>query len=651
MAGLFFITTFATLLDRLHKPMGIFKKIDVFIFKAYALLLGGTFFICLFIFMMQFMWRYIDTLIGKGLTMDVLAKFFYYSGISLIPLSLPLAILLASLITFGNFGERFELLAMKAAGIPLVRVLQPIFILNLGLALGSFFFQNDVVPAAQKNFYALIYSMKQKSPELEIPEGVFYSEIPGFNIYVQEKGKDNGMLYGVMIYSTTDGYEDAQIVLADSARLQSTADQTHLWLTLYSGERFRNMQAQGGMMRRSNVPYMRETFVKEVNLIEFDNNFNMTDANLFSNNAQTKNLADIQNGIDSIAQKSDSTGRALLAYMQTTTYRHKSKVESKDSVAITKQKLNIDTLYQHLDLNQRQDVMRTAIQKCQSASNEYEFRELIAKDYDQSTRYHWLEWHKKFTLSLACLFFFFIGAPLGAIIRKGGLGVPVVVSVLIFIFYYIINASGEKLAKTGELIPWFGEWVSSFVLCPVGIFLTYKANKDSVVFNMEAYTNVMRRILGLRLSRHIARKEVIINDPDYPVVQQELMQLSSDWRDYSYATRLKNPPSYWRIFFKNIDDIEVMQLNERTEGLIKTLSNSRDSAILTYLNKLPIVSIYAHTRPFHNYKWNMVLGILFPVGLVFFFRIWRYRIRLYKDIKQINKYCGLIIDRIAARHE
>ena len=405
------------------------------------------------------------------------------------------------------------------------------------------------------------------------------------------------------------------------------------------------------LRNRSNVPYMRETFVKEVNLIEFDNNFNMTDANLFSNNAQTKNLADIQNGIDSIAQKSDSTGRALLAYMQTTTYRHKSKVESKDSVAITKQKLNIDTLYQHLDLNQRQDVMRTAIQKCQSASNEYEFRELIAKDYDQSTRYHWLEWHKKFTLSLACLFFFFIGAPLGAIIRKGGLGVPVVVSVLIFIFYYIINASGEKLAKTGELIPWFGEWVSSFVLCPVGIFLTYKANKDSVVFNMEAYTNVMRRILGLRLSRHIARKELIINDPDYPVVQQELMQLSSDWRDYSYATRLKNPPSYWRIFFKNIDDIEVMQLNERTEGLIKTLSNSRDSAILTYLNKLPIVSIYAHTRPFHNYKWNMVLGILFPVGLVFFFRIWRYRIRLYKDIKQINKYCGLIIDRIAARHE
>ena len=626
--------------------MKFIKKIDIFVFKAYSLLFVGTFFICLFIFMMQFMWRYVDELIGKGLTLDVLAHFFYYAGLTLIPMSLPLAILLASLITFGNLGERFELLSMKAAGIPLIRILQPIIIFNILLCIGSFYFQNVTGPEAQKKFYTLIYSMKQKSPELEIPEGIFYSEIPGYNIFVEKKGKENGMLYGVMIYSTTDGYEDAQIVLADSAELKTTADEKHLMLTMYAGERFRNMQAQGNMMARANVPYMRETFIQETDLIPFDNNFNMMDANVFSGSAQTKNLREIETGLDSLAQKSDSIGRSLFAYLQNTTYRRKVNIASQDSAKIARQTLNFDTLYSQLTVSQQQSILRNAMQKSTVATNEYEFRGLISKDIDQSTRTHWVEWHKKFTLSLACLFFFFIGAPLGAIIRKGGLGVPVVISVTIFIFYYIINVSGEKMAKSGEWVPWFGEWLSSMVLCPIGIFLTYKANKDSAVFNIEAYINVIRKILGLRISRHIARKEVIIHDPDYPVVKTELMALSQEWQAYAQKSRLRLPPNYLHIFFHNIDDHEVISLSRKMENLITILSNSRDAAILDALNKLPIVSTHAHTRPFHNYKWNMVLGIIFPVGIFFYFRIWRYRLRLYKDIQQIKKYSAFIAERI-----
>lgn len=626
--------------------MKIIKKIDIFVFKAYSLLFVGTFFICLFIFMMQFMWRYVDELIGKGLTLDVLAHFFYYAGLTLIPMSLPLAILLASLITFGNLGERFELLSMKAAGIPLIRILQPIIIFNILLCIGSFYFQNVTGPEAQKKFYTLIYSMKQKSPELEIPEGIFYSEIPGYNIFVEKKGKENGMLYGVMIYSTTDGYEDAQIVLADSAELKTTADEKHLMLTMYAGERFRNMQAQGNMMARANVPYMRETFIQETDLIPFDNNFNMMDANVFSGSAQTKNLREIETGLDSLAHKSDSIGRSLFAYLQNTTYRRKVNIASQDSAKIARQTLNFDTLYSQLTVSQQQSILRNAMQKSTVATNEYEFRGLISKDIDQSTRTHWVEWHKKFTLSLACLFFFFIGAPLGAIIRKGGLGVPVVISVTIFIFYYIINVSGEKMAKSGEWVPWFGEWLSSMVLCPIGIFLTYKANKDSAVFNIEAYINVIRKILGLRISRHIARKEVIIHDPDYPVVKTELMALSQEWQAYAQKSRLRLPPNYLHIFFHNIDDHEVISLSRKMENLITILSNSRDAAILDALNKLPIVSTHAHTRPFHNYKWNMVLGIIFPVGIFFYFRIWRYRLRLYKDIQQIKKYSAFIAERI-----
>ena len=626
--------------------MKFIKKIDIFVFKAYSLLFVGTFFICLFIFMMQFMWRYVDELIGKGLTLDVLAHFFYYAGLTLIPMSLPLAILLASLITFGNLGERFELLSMKAAGIPLIRILQPIIIFNILLCIGSFYFQNVTGPEAQKKFYTLIYSMKQKSPELEIPEGIFYSEIPGYNIFVEKKGKENGMLYGVMIYSTTDGYEDAQIVLADSAELKTTADEKHLMLTMYAGERFRNMQAQGNMMARANVPYMRETFIQETDLIPFDNNFNMMDANVFSGSAQTKNLREIETGLDSLAHKSDSIGRSLFAYLQNTTYRRKVNIASQDSAKIARQTLNFDTLYSQLTVSQQQSILRNAMQKSTVATNEYEFRGLISKDIDQSTRTHWVEWHKKFTLSLACLFFFFIGAPLGAIIRKGGLGVPVVISVTIFIFYYIINVSGEKMAKSGEWVPWFGEWLSSMVLCPIGIFLTYKANKDSAVFNIEAYINVIRKILGLRISRHIARKEVIIHDPDYPVVKTELMALSQELQAYAQKSRLRLPPNYLHIFFHNIDDHEVISLSRKMENLITILSNSRDAAILDALNKLPIVSTHAHTRPFHNYKWNMVLGIIFPVGIFFYFRIWRYRLRLYKDIQQIKKYSAFIAERI-----
>ena len=626
--------------------MKFIKKIDIFVFKAYSLLFVGTFFICLFIFMMQFMWRYVDELIGKGLTLDVLAHFFYYAGLTLIPMSLPLAILLASLITFGNLGERFELLSMKAAGIPLIRILQPIIIFNILLCIGSFYFQNVTGPEAQKKFYTLIYSMKQKSPELEIPEGIFYSEIPGYNIFVEKKGKENGMLYGVMIYSTTDGYEDAQIVLADSAELKTTADEKHLMLTMYAGERFRNMQAQGNMMARANVPYMRETFIQETDLIPFDNNFNMMDANVFSGSAQTKNLREIKTGLDSLAHKSDSIGRSLFAYLQNTTYRRKVNIASQDSAKIARQTLNFDTLYSQLTVSQQQSILRNAMQKSTVATNEYEFRGLISKDIDQSTRTHWVEWHKKFTLSLACLFFFFIGAPLGAIIRKGGLGVPVVISVTIFIFYYIINVSGEKMAKSGEWVPWFGEWLSSMVLCPIGIFLTYKANKDSAVFNIEAYINVIRKILGLRISRHIARKEVIIHDPDYPVVKTELMALSQEWQAYAQKSRLRLPPNYLHIFFHNIDDHEVISLSRKMENLITILSNSRDAAILDALNKLPIVSTHAHTRPFHNYKWNMVLGIIFPLGIFFYFRIWRYRLRLYKDIQQIKKYSAFIAERI-----
>lgn len=630
--------------------MRIFKKLDLFILKDYLLLFAGTFFICLFIFMMQFMWRYVDELVGKGLSLDVLAKFFYYSGLTLVPISLPLAVLLASLISFGNMGERLELLAMKASGIPLVRILQPVLIFAAVVCFGSFYFQNKVGPEATKQLATLVWSMKQKSPELEIPEGIFYSEIPGYNLYVHHKDTKTGMLYGVMIYSNTDGYEDAQIVLADSARLQSTADKCHLKLTLMHGERFRNMDSQGGgNMLRASVPYMRESFVSEVDLIPFDANFNLMDANLFSGNAQTKGLNEIRLGIDSLEQVSDSMGHAIAAVVMSSYLSKELPAGQPDSLKIVKEASepeSLDTIYAHLTEEQQSNAWKVALNRAEGAKSEYEFRAIITSDTNMLLRRHRMEEQKKFTLSLACLLFFFIGAPLGAIIRKGGLGLPVVISVLIFIFYYIVNVGGEKMAKAGEWNVISGIWLSSAVLFPVGVFLTNRANKDSAVFNIEGYRSFVRRLFGLRASRAINRKEVVICDPDYQRIISDLTSLSSDCQRYNQEARLMRFPSYVRIFFHYREDREVEKLNDRLELLIEELHNSQDSVILMRLNEYPILETDAHTRPFHSPRLNIATGVFFPLGLFFWLRIWRYRLRLWNDMNSIQKINMLIIERI-----
>lgn len=630
--------------------MRIFKKLDIFILKDYLLLFAGTFFICLFIFMMQFMWRYLEELVGRGLSMDVLIKFFYYSGLTLVPMSLPMAVLLASLISFGNMGERLELLAMKASGVPLVRILQPVFVFSLCVCAGSFYFQNKVGPEATKQLATLVWSMKQKSPELEIPEGVFYSEIPGYNLYVHHKDTRTGMLYGVMIYSNKEGYEDAEIVLADSARLQSTADKRHLKLTLMHGERFRNMDSQGGgNMLRASVPYMRESFVREVDLIPFDANFNLMDASLFSGNAQTKGLHDIRLGIDSLRQVSDSTAHAIAASTMDNYLNKSLPTGMSDSARIVKEcdkALPLDSAYARLTDEQRTSAWRTAQNRAESLRSEYDFRAIITADVNMSLRRHRMEEQKKFTLSLACLLFFFIGAPLGAIIRKGGLGLPVVVSVLIFICYYVVNVSGEKMAKTGEWSVLSGIWLSSCVLLPVGIFLTQRANKDSAVFNIEGYRAFVRHLFGLRVSRALNRKEVIIHDPQYRRLASDLQQLSADCQAYNQHAHLVRMPSYLRIFFHYREDREVERLSGRLEALIEELHNSRDNSILMYINMYPILEPDAHTRPFHSARLNVCAGLFFPLGLFFWLRIWRYRMRLWNDMNSIQKINTLIIDRI-----
>ena len=633
-----------TLNDKLE--MLRIKKLDIFIAKQFGLLFLGTFFICQFVLMMQFLWRYIDDLIGKGISMDVLAQFFWYMGLTLVPQALPLAILLSSLMTFGNLGESSELTAIKAAGISLMQAFRSLIFITVVIMFGSFYFQNNIGPESTKNMAQLLLSMKQKSPELEIPEGVFYDGIPNCNLYVQKKDMKTGRLYGIMIYRMTDSYEDAAIILADSGMLQSTAEKKHLVLSLYSGEWFENMQSSE-LGNSAAVPYRRETFISKKIILDFDGGFNLTDASALSGNAKAKSMSQIFHSIDSINGAYDSVGRTYLKEANIRFYSM-APVSKADSAKEMKagEKIDIDTLFNKLPNDKKLQVVNNAQSTVQQELSDLDFKSMMTSDADYAIRQHKIEAINKITLALSCLIFFFIGAPLGAIIRKGGLGFPVVISVFVFIIFYILDNTGFRMARSGMWAIWFGKWLAPAVLSPVAIFVTYKATNDSTVFNMEAYKMFFMKLFGLRIKRHIFGKEVIINDPNYQLDAEKLEKINEDIHIYNKVHRLKRFPNFINVFFKYQPDNEIERIGKELEDIIEDLCNTKNRVILHNLNQYPVVSTKAHTRPFER-KWlNIIAAIIVPVGTVLYLRMWRFRLRLYRDLKVITQTNTNIINKI-----
>ena len=615
------------------------------------MLFVGTFFISQFVLMMQFLWQYIDKLIGKGLTIDVLAQFFWYMGIMLVPQALPLAILLSSLITFGNLGESSELTAIKAAGISLLQSMRSLMVIVTLIALLSFFFQNVVAPSANMSFAQLLLSMKQKSPELEIPEGVFYDGIPGSNLYVQKKDTETGKLYGIMIYRMTDSFEDAAIILADSGMLQATADKKHLLLNLWSGEWFENMR-NSELSDNASVPYRRETFTRKRIVFDFDSDFNLADASALSNNARGKSLNRIKRDLDSLNQTYDSIGRAYyntlaMVIVNTDNAFEEKTIDRKraEDMAGTKS-FNIDSVFSKMTADEKLGAVNNAMMRVQTEISEVDFRAMVTSDGDRLIRQHQIEAINKFTQALSCLIFFFIGAPLGAIIRKGGLGVPVIISVIVFIVYYIFDNTGYRMARGGMWAVWFGKGIATAVLTPLAIFFTYKANNDSVVFNIDAYREFFMRLFGMRIKRNIVRKEVIINDPNYHDDSNSLAAISEEITTYAHEHHLMRLPGLIKVFFKYQPDNAIKNIGERLDEVIEDLSNTRDKVILTELNNYPIMSLTAHTRPFER-KWlNISAAIFFPLGIILYIRMCQFRFRLYRDLRVIKRTNENIIKRI-----
>lgn len=615
------------------------KKLDIFILRQFGLLFVGTFFICQFVLMMQFLWRYVDELIGKGLSLEVMAQFFWYMGLMLVPQALPLAILLSSLITFGNLGESSELTAIKAAGISLMQTFRSLIVVTIVICLCSFYFQNNIGPQANMKLTQLLVSMKQKSPELEIPEGVFYDGIPNCNIYVQKKDMKTGHLYGIMIYRMTQSYEDAAIILADSGMLQSTADKKHLLLSLWQGEWFENMQSQQ-FAGSAAVPYRRETFIAKQIILDFDAGFNMADAAMLSNNAKGKSLDQINHAIDSITHVNDSLGSVFYDEAKRSYYAmpHLSKADSARAVKRGRTPAyNIDKRWERLKVDQKRQIVTDALGNVQNQVSELDFKSMLTKDNEWIIRMHYIEAINKFTLAFQCLIFFFIGASLGAIIRKGGLGVPVIVSVLVFIVYYILDNSGYRMARIGDWSVWFGKLLAPATLTPVAIFVTYKAYNDSMVFNVDLWVSMFRRLLGLRTKRHIVAKEVIITQPHYEQACATLRDISHDITAYAQKHNLISPPNIINVFFRYQPDHEIARINALLEQTIDDLANTRDMQVLHLINQYPILSVKAHTRPFER-KWlNILMAIVAPLGLFLYIRMWRYRLRLLHDLRAIRE--------------
>lgn len=623
------------------------KKLDIFILKQFSLLFVGAFFICQFVLMMQFLWRYVDELIGKGLSMEVMAQFFWYMGLMLVPQALPLAILLSSLISFGNIGESSELTAIKAAGISLMQAFRSLIITTVIIMLCSFYFQNNIGPHANMKLTQLLLAMKQKSPELEIPEGVFYDGIPGSNIYVQKKDLETGKLYGIMIYRMTNSYEDAAIILADSGMLQSTAEKKHLVMSLWNGEWFENMRSSE-LGSTASVPYRRETFISKKIVFDFDGDFSMADAASLSNNARGKSLKEINHDVDSLAHTYDSVGRSY--YREVMLNSFWLALEKKDSIKGVKKAMeedcHPDSLFQKMNAEKKVQAVNIALNQVRAQISNLDFKGMITNDGDRNIRQHKIEAINKFTTALSCLIFFFIGAPLGAIIRKGGLGVSVIVSVLVFIIYYILDNTGYRMARGGMWAIWFGKGLSPAVLIPLAAFVTYKATNDSIVFNMDAYKEFFMRLFGLRLKRSIFGKEVIIDDPDYQGDKERLRRISDELVAYSKEHRLVKAPNFIRVFFKYKPDHEIERINEELENIIEDLSNTKDKVVLHAINQYPVISTKAHTRPFERRWLNIIAAIIVPVGLTLYIRMWGFRVRLYRDLKVVRQTNETLINRI-----
>jgi len=471
------------------------KKADQFIIRSYIGPLVLTFFIALFILLMQFLWLYVDDLVGKGLEWHVLLRLLFYASSTFVPMALPLAILLSSLMTFGNLGEHYELVALKSSGISLKRIMLPLIILSIFISGLAFLFSNSVLPVANLKFRSLLYDVQKKKLAFKVKEGIFNKDLGDYTLRIGGRADDGSTIYDVMIYDHSAKKGNTKVSVAKSGSMKQTTTGDAIEFTLYDGYNYEEKTDQKDYMKTK--PFQTTQFSQERVRFSIDNGLSRTDENLFKHSYHMMDLSQLQKSKDSLSKllkrrKSDF-GKSIIKK-----YRNYSHI---DSIALSK-RLDIDSTYVFeytsilfdVGVLKRAKISESALSKARNMKESIGNMKSESENRSNVIRKHDIAYHKKFTLSIACLILFFVGAPLGAIIRKGGLGLPVVMSTLFFIAYHILTMIGERAVKAGSMNLWLGVWMASAIFLPIGIFLTLKATSDAPLFDADTYKKFFEKI-------------------------------------------------------------------------------------------------------------------------------------------------------------
>ena len=458
-----------------------------------------TFFIVIFILLMQFLWLYIDDMVGKGLETSILLELFFYMSITFVPMALPLALLLASLMCFGNFGEHYELVAMKASGISIWRVMRPLMFFSLFLSGIAFVFSNSIIPVATLKAKTLLFDVRKQKLAFDIQEGIYYRDIEDYVIYINKKGDDGSSIYGVKIYDHTAREGNIKIMSADSGMMALSPNQRNIVFTLYNGYNYTDVTTNDDYKIKR--PFERMAFKQEqikFSLADFD--MTRTSEDLYKSYHEMMNIDQLSSALDSLEVRyaerqqlfTESFGRRFSNY---NTRQPDSCIINRDSLAADTTTILLWPLIENIYPGNHAEVVDMAVGGAQNAKDNVSFNSADFKSQNENMRKHRKEWHKKFTLSIACLIFFFIGAPLGTIIRKGGLGLPTVISVLFFVVYWVTSMTAERIAVAGDLNMFIGVWLSSIILFPVGVFLTFKATSDSALLDADSWKNAFKKLV------------------------------------------------------------------------------------------------------------------------------------------------------------
>ena len=642
----------------------VLKIVDKYILRTFIPLFVMSFAVCWFIVVMQFLWRYIDELVGKGLSGFMLLKIIFYAALSFIPMSLPLGILLASLMTLGNLGERLELLALKASGIRLYRIIRPIMLLVVAMACGLFYFQNDLMIRAQVRMWTLVITAKYAAPEMEITPGVFYTGIPGYSLYAKDRDAGTGLMHRMMVYDMSRGYLNPRIIRADSGRLVMDKSKKFLVLKLYQGQSFENIQTQSYNTSTDAVPYMLPHFDYSETFIPFDANIKMQDEGELSSMYVGKNLHQLQQSIDSIRPILDST---RLSYAQVVgaslieSHYGTSSYAYQDSATRVQAQARLTQLEQQTRHSKGEDASLTltpqdslqAFAMARDKADRVKEEASLYIDTDDAQFYQFRtlhqEWHRKFTFPVSCIIFALIGSSLGAIVRRGGIGMPIIISIFFFVVYFIIDSFGTNMLRNESIPIWLGMWLSNIVLFPIGIFLAYKANQDSSALNVEVYVIFFRKLFGFRGVRKVEYQELIIEEADYKAgalaVAQALKHTDALLQGSLFSGRI------WSIWTRGAEQKQLATLSKELDDITESLRHTPSRLLVSKLCDLPLLP--TRLSPFlpEEPRWGRILGALLPLSLPFGLFLSRVRTHLRADLRTTRTVLLQIADEVTAADE